>query len=123
MSRSPYVYVGPYAMWVEASPPEDDFPRLWGHWGPDGVGEIEPGQEPVPVIFYTPAPDSLPSDGWRTFNYTIPPSGCAAVDFRGVDQEAEIEAFRAEYKTELDALTHQIGRPPVLRWGMIYTYG
>jgi hypothetical protein len=75
------------------------------------------------VIFYTPAPDGPPSDKWRTFNYSFPPSGCAGVDFRGIDQEAEVAAFRSAFKPELDTLTQRIGRPPVLRWGMIYTYG
>jgi hypothetical protein len=122
MSRSACFYVGPYAMWVDASPP-DDVGDLWGHWGSDGVGVIEPGQQPVRVIFYSPSPDSSRAGGpRRAFNFDNPPD-CVGLDFRGVDQEAEVEAFRVAYKPELDELAQQIGRPPVLRWGTIYTYG
>src|SRR5690242_5322401 len=58
MSRSACFYVGPYAMWVDASPPDDAVGDLWGSWGSDDLGMIEPGQRPVRVVFYAPSPDS-----------------------------------------------------------------
>jgi hypothetical protein len=96
---------------------------LWGHWGPDGDGMIEPGKRPVRAFFYAPAPDSVRPGGPRRAFTTSGSPDCVALDFRDVDQEAEVEAFRTAYKPELDELAQQIGRPPVFRWGVVYTYG
>src|SRR5215469_1249724 len=118
MSRSAIFYVGPYAMWVDASPPDDVVGDLWGTWGTDGVGMIEPGKRPVRTVFYVPSPDSSRAGGPRRAFHIYNAPDCVALDFRGVDQEAEVEAFRVAYKAELDELAQRIGRPPALRWGM-----
>ena len=123
MSRSACFYVGPYAMWVDASPPDDAVGDLWGSWGSDDLGLIEPGQRPVRVVFYAPSPDSSRAGAPRRAFRILGAPDCVGLDFRDVDPEAEVEAFRTAYKLELDELAQRIGRPPVLRWGMIYTYG
>jgi hypothetical protein len=118
-------------MWVDADPPTDPETDevmfcdvLWGHWGPDGVGEVEPGQEAVRAIFFSPHPDSPRAKGPKMARTVLyPPRGAVGLDLRGVDPEAEVEAFRVAYKVELETMAHSIGRPPALRWGMIYTYG
>jgi hypothetical protein len=45
------------------------------------------------------------------------------LDFRGVNQEAEVEAFRQAFKPELETLADEIGKPPTFRWGVVYAYG
>jgi hypothetical protein len=130
MSRSSCVYVGPYAMWLDADPPVDPETDdvmfcgvLWGHWEDGGV-QVEPGRRPVRAIFFSPHPDSPRAGGPRAaFTYCGPPGGGVGLDLRGVDAEAELEAFRVAYKVELETMAHSIGRPPVLRWGVIYTEG
>lgn len=122
MSRSACFYVGPYAMWVDASPPVDAVGDLWGSWGSDDLGMIEPGQQPLRVVFYSPSPDSRRAGTPQRVAHILGAPDCVALDLQGVDREAEVDAFRTAYKPELDELAHRIGRPPVLRWGMIYTY-
>ena len=124
--RHATVYVGPYAMWQGVYAPQEDegdllFRVLSGLWGPDDA-VIEPARDPVPAFFAAPRPND-PREGGPKLALTCHSwdSSCVALDLREVDRGAEVEAFRRAYKTELDAITQRVGRPPVFRWGMVYT--
>jgi hypothetical protein len=89
--------------------------------GPRGVR----GAAPSWAVYYTPNPDKPRPGGpeWVLF-YVNEPLGreCVGVDFRSLDREAEVEAFRRAYSRELAELAELAGREPILGWGVIYSY-
>ena len=121
MSRSISFYVGAYAMWADVGRLETEFEDLWSYGGLDDEAEVEPGEPPQRAIFYAPSTD-CDREG---IGHRRPQSvfGCIALDFRGVDQEAEVEAFRRAFKPELETLADEVGKPPTFRWGVVYAYG
>src|SRR5579871_5183773 len=101
-------------MWADVGRLETEFEDLWSYGGLDDEAEVEPGEPPRRAIFYAPSTD-CDRDG---IVHRRPQSvfGCIALDFRGVDQEAEVEAFRRAFKPELETLADEIGKPPTFRW-------
>ena len=95
--------------------------RQCGRCGEFSAVMVEPGEPPQRAIFYAPSTD-CDREG---IVHRRPQSvfGCIALDFRGVDQEAEVEAFRLAFKPELETLADEIGKPPTFRWGVVYAYG
>jgi hypothetical protein len=131
MSRLAYVYVGPFAMWPEeCAPSPDQAAKICGSaLGEYPGGVVEPGAAPragpAQVIFYVPNSYEPPRPGGpsRTLHYcNEPPGECVGADYRSLDREAEVEAFRTAYARELAALAKAAGREPVVGWGVIYGY-
>jgi hypothetical protein len=126
MSSSASVYVGPYAVWAgEGGFPRQDgelvtFETLGDYFGEDGTAEVEYDQGDVKTVIYVPN-DDRPGGPRRTVSYgSYPPGGCAALDLRGIDPDAEVAAFRKAYAKELAELTAAAGREPMYRWGLVY---
>jgi len=138
MSSSASVYVGPYAVWAgEGGLPRGGgeilmFDELGGYFGEDVTAEVEYGRGDVEAVIYVPVeprprpgrprPKPRPGAPERAVRYDYPPGGCAASDLRGIDREAELEAFRKAYAAELAELTAAAGREPVYGWGLVYCY-
>jgi hypothetical protein len=130
MGRLASVYAGPFAMWPESHAPLDEhggemFADEFGWFYAAVVGPgSEPGAGPSRAVFYTPNQDKPRPGGpvW-VFSYTNePPGEYVGADFRRVDREAEVEAFRRAYARELAEMAKAAGREPVLGWGVLYGY-
>jgi hypothetical protein len=124
------MYVGPFAMWPEDRAPSHEHVELMfcdelGDFDAAVVGlGRETGAAPSRAVFYTPNPDK-PRPGGPTcllFYVNEPPGEVVGADFRFMDREAEVEAFRRAYTRELAELTKLAEREPVLGWGVIYAY-
>lgn len=124
MSVSACLYVGPYALWVDADPPGEDvlpWDVLSGHWS-SMTKELQVAFSKGSVRGFCVVPSSTapraggPTRTMESLNFW----GYAALDLSDIDREAEVEAFRRAYERELAEMAAAIGSEPVLRWGVIF---
>jgi hypothetical protein len=129
MSRTTALYVGPYAAWPEESVPSDEpIDRICADdLGREAGGAVAPGgtrRRPVRVVFFVPNPYKRRRRGGPsgTLHYDgEPPGQGVGADFRGLDREAEVKAFRTASAREPEAMAEAAGCEPLFGWGVIYS--
>jgi hypothetical protein len=133
MPQELVVYVGPYTAWDSSTrkkipvidPETDDimyYEVLHDVWDQDQrKAKSEDGR--AYRICYAPKEDRPGGPKWQFYSVSSRPAGLLVNDLRGIDADAEIEAFATAFAAELKVLEEKLGKPPVLGWGVVRCMG